>query len=1308
MKLKNIIFLLYLIPSWVFASVWYVDGDISNSGDGTSWADAFKTIQEGVYAATDNDEIWLKRGTYYLSSQIEIYKAVAIYGGFSGLETERNQRDWYSNTTTISGNNYARIFYISANATIDGLTIIDGRARNNGGAIYNSYASPNISHCKFLDNNAGSAGGAIYNNNANPVITNCIISNNNANYAGGIYNQASSPTITNCSFANNNSGIYNDSQSSPNITNTIIWNSGTSITNEPRAIPVVSYSNIQNGGYTEDGNMDIDPLFNSDLQLQAGSPVINQANNVPSTDINGNPRLQDEGDIGAYEYYESGVLRFSKLDTNSINESNNSSITIEVQRLGGNSGDISVDYASMDGSATENNDYTPVSGTLTWGDGDHSSKTFTVQINEDELSESNESFSLILQNATGGAVATSSPILLQIIDSDLQAKFTITPEDGVAPLTVELDASESRVGNNSIIEYEWSVNNGTPFFGNPTSYTFKEHGTFNVKLRVQDSNNAISQLIKTLTVKAKPIAQIEVNPPKDEWNTFPLTVELDGSKSYDPDGRIETFDWLINERISKSGQRASATIYSVDDVINLKIRDNDGFKTSINYTTPPTACIQDVTPIQGEPGLEVSLNASCSKDDDGYISKYDWYASNGQTVSSDRPYANMTFKKSGTYKISLVVTDNDEAKSNNNTKEIEVLIGNTYAVTINKQGNGSGLITDKPVENDEELPTDMAINCGNDCSEKYIETTTVSLFAKADVGSIFKGWEAADCDGTGSCRFEITQDETVTANFDACEYTFEPDNHNNPHWYEEKGYSIKVETDKGCDWSAENDENNSWVDIRTTPKHSSGGIVNYWVETNPHELPREAVLMIAGKKVPIIQLGHYKVEEFNVSDSKGNAPLEVTVTAQNNQDPSGNPLSNDNYKWKTSDGQTETGKTVQFQFKNCSQKPYTITLSIENNGELYGSVSKDIEVNCLPTAKFSYHIMFGSYPVKVKVDATESMDEDGYISKYDWLVDGNRKTSGENAILYLQEGTHNIKLEVTDNRGETDTVDETIKIIKPYNDTARVSPQIIAAGISPSQINLQTDDRYDVVAIVRPGINPINIVRLQDAAMSSNDINLTNIGMKMSRAGILPNGDEVYKLSYSYDRNIGNTTISTTWGSQPGQFNIEAIDNLQQYSHIFPYLMVGNYPSQIVNKQYATTSINYNNTRRIGPQVIMAGYSPAKLDFNDQEFDVIAVIRQGKLPIKRVIAKSNTGVFYHIMEFIGELENGDQIYKMTLTYPRGALGAGTTISYKDLFGPAPTQFGIQVIDQNEQGSHQFPNIMFGNYPKYQINPFTGK
>jgi len=78
-------------------ALWYVNGDISTSGDGANWNTAFLTIQEAVSTASEGDEIWVKKGTYLLSSQINVGKAAGIYGGFSGNETQREQRDWERN-----------------------------------------------------------------------------------------------------------------------------------------------------------------------------------------------------------------------------------------------------------------------------------------------------------------------------------------------------------------------------------------------------------------------------------------------------------------------------------------------------------------------------------------------------------------------------------------------------------------------------------------------------------------------------------------------------------------------------------------------------------------------------------------------------------------------------------------------------------------------------------------------------------------------------------------------------------------------------------------------------------------------------------------------------------------------------------------------------------------------------------------------------------------------------------------------------------------------------------------------------------
>ena len=210
-------------------AVWYVSADGGISGDGTTWSTAFISIQQAVSSAREGDEIWVRHGTYPLSSTITVTKAVSLYGGFAGSETQRDQRDWTTNITTIDGQNSTyHCLYVAADATIDGFTITGGNANgetpdHRGGGLYMYYSSPEITNCTVTANSAD-YGGAVYNRDTSSTITNCIVSGNSAEWGGGIFNGVnSSPTITTCTFTANSAtksggGVYNDDTSSPTIT----------------------------------------------------------------------------------------------------------------------------------------------------------------------------------------------------------------------------------------------------------------------------------------------------------------------------------------------------------------------------------------------------------------------------------------------------------------------------------------------------------------------------------------------------------------------------------------------------------------------------------------------------------------------------------------------------------------------------------------------------------------------------------------------------------------------------------------------------------------------------------------------------------------------------------------------------------------------------------------------------------------------------------------------------------------------------------------------------------------------------------
>ena len=113
-----------------------------------------------------------------------------------------------------------------------------------------------------------------------------------------------------------------------------------------------------------------------------------------------------------------GVLKFDEVSFEVIE--GQTQAVIRVERSHGESGAVAVDFSTSDGSASAGDDYQAVSGTLSWGAGDGSVKTFAVPVFADDLSEGNESVNLHLSNPTGGATIDSARgnSILNILDDD--------------------------------------------------------------------------------------------------------------------------------------------------------------------------------------------------------------------------------------------------------------------------------------------------------------------------------------------------------------------------------------------------------------------------------------------------------------------------------------------------------------------------------------------------------------------------------------------------------------------------------------------------------------------------------------------------------------------------------------------------------------------------------------------------------------------------------------------------------------------------------------------------------------------------
>ncbi len=110
-----------------------------------------------------------------------------------------------------------------------------------------------------------------------------------------------------------------------------------------------------------------------------------------------------------------GAFRFTSAEY-SVGEASGF-ISITVQRTGGLSNGATVNYSTSNGTAIAGLDYTAVSGTLIFAGG-QTSQSFVVPISNDGNTEQDESFNLILSNATGGGSTLGVPNTAIVYISD--------------------------------------------------------------------------------------------------------------------------------------------------------------------------------------------------------------------------------------------------------------------------------------------------------------------------------------------------------------------------------------------------------------------------------------------------------------------------------------------------------------------------------------------------------------------------------------------------------------------------------------------------------------------------------------------------------------------------------------------------------------------------------------------------------------------------------------------------------------------------------------------------------------------------
>ncbi|WP_428666197.1 LamG domain-containing protein [Runella sp.] len=198
--------------NFVTGKVRYVKADAVGANNGSSWANAYTSLQSALAVpagSTCNDlmDVWVAKGTYKphpndVNAAFTIPSAYRLYGGFAGTEASINQRnpalllttnltrlsgDLSGNDTPNFGNRSDNSKQVVTMLNVSG-NILDGfevRGAANSGMVINN-STVQVDRCKLTDNQASSGGGA-YFTNSNILLSRCMIMGNSANVGGGFF-----------------------------------------------------------------------------------------------------------------------------------------------------------------------------------------------------------------------------------------------------------------------------------------------------------------------------------------------------------------------------------------------------------------------------------------------------------------------------------------------------------------------------------------------------------------------------------------------------------------------------------------------------------------------------------------------------------------------------------------------------------------------------------------------------------------------------------------------------------------------------------------------------------------------------------------------------------------------------------------------------------------------------------------------------------------------------------------------------------------------------------------------------------------
>jgi len=626
------------------------------------------------------------------------------------------------------------------------------------------------------------------------------------------------------------------------------------------------------------------------------------------------------------------------------------------------------------------------------------------------------------------------PIYIQKKNKRPQVKFRL--EYLADCRSVFFDASLTKDPEGDEMNFYWAFGDGKNGSGAKTTHQYNAPGSYPAQLIVTDFSGQVYNSQKTqfnVTVNEQPVA----NAGPDMVATPNTELTFDGSQSIDKDGNIIKYFWNFGDGNRASGKITKNSFWQPDRYqVTLRVEDDsDSPCNSASDTCEVWINAQPVLEIGNDliasPRQQIKFSGKNSKDSDGKIVSYHWDFGDTNKASGINP--THAYEKPGTYQVTLTVADDAQVENSRAFDTLNVFVNDRPVADAGK---------DKQISANQSTVFDASGSTDSDGKIIFYEWNLGD-------GTILKGKKVKhsyDQPGVYTATLSVRDNSRSTSDTDT-DTAIVIINHppvanagpdqwktqsnilfNGKKSFDHDGEIIKYIWDFG-------DGTKAFGPVLSHTYHSPGiYTVKLTVIDDSNTTTNTAMdeMKLNINYIPIADAGP------DILAAPGET---IVLDGSSSVDPDGEIIK---WEWDMGEGEQLKGKQVSHVYHTPGV--YHALLTVFDNSRHEWALNFDnvkITINYSPVAHAGNDIVAAPLET-VSLDAGQSYDQDGQISKYIWTFsDGVTKMGKIVQRNFKKSGVYAANLTVVDNsKVKNSTANDSLVIHVNHQPVAKAQKRI--------------------------------------------------------------------------------------------------------------------------------------------------------------------------------------------------------------------------------------------------------------------------